>query len=40
MEHTVTVMKWYVVTGTAGATVSTPDGEILCTVPDGGQGSF
>lgn len=40
MEHTVTVMQWYVVSGTAGATVSTPEGVILCTVPDGGQGTF
>ena len=40
MEHTVTVMQWYVVTGTAGATVSTPEGVTLCTIPDGGQGTF
>lgn len=40
MEQQVTVMQWYVVTGTAGATVSTPEGVTLCTIPDGGQGSF
>ena len=41
MERTVTVKKWYVVTGTAGATVTSPDGsKIFCTVPDGGQGTF
>ena len=41
MERNVTVKKWYVVTGTAGATVTSPDGsKIFCTVPDGGQGTF
>lgn len=40
MEQQVTVMQWYVVTGTAGATVSTPEGVTLCTIPDGGQGAF
>lgn len=40
MEQEVTVMQWYVVTGTAGATVTTPDGKLLCTVPATGQGSF
>lgn len=41
MEHTVTTKKWYVVTGTAGATVTSPDGsKTFCTVPEGGQGVF
>ena len=41
MEHTVTTKKWYVVTGTAGATVTSPDGKkTYCTVPEGGQGVF
>ena len=41
MERTVTVKKWYVVTGTAGATVTSPDGsKTFCTVPEGGQGVF
>ena len=41
MERTVTVKKWYVVTGTAGATVTSPDGsKTFCTVPEGGQGTF
>lgn len=41
MEHTVTTKKWYVVSGTAGDTVTSPDGsKIFCTVPEGGQGIF
>ncbi len=41
MEHTVTTKKWYVVTGTAGATVTSPDGsKTFCTIPEGGQGTF
>lgn len=41
MELTVTVKKWYVVTGTAGATVTSPDGsKTFCTIPDGGQATF
>ena len=41
MERNVTVKKWYVVTGTAGDTVTSPDGsKIFCTVPEGGQGIF
>lgn len=41
MEHTITTKKWYVVSGTAGDTVTSPDGsKIFCTVPEGGQGIF
>ena len=41
MERNVTVKKWYVVSGTAGDTVTSPDGsKIFCTVPEGGQGIF
>lgn len=40
MEIEVTPKKWYVVSGTAGATVTKPDGTVIATVPDGGQTAF
>lgn len=40
MEITVTPKKWYVVSGAAGSTISTPEGVVIATVPDGGQASF
>lgn len=41
MTRNVTIKTWYVVSGTAGATVKSEDGTVtFCTIPEGGQGYF